>query len=92
VKRRPKGFHRERSRRAHIRLNRRELETAARSGAFGPIVEEKELRVAIAGDDERDDGEVCNPSAGASWLDNRTTPLRRQAWPFCTPSLLLSLA
>jgi hypothetical protein len=46
VKRRPKGFHRERSRRAHIRLNRRELETAARSGAFGPIVEE--LRVAIA--------------------------------------------
>ncbi len=32
---------------------------------------------AIAGDDEHDDdGEICNPPAGASWVDNRTTPFK----------------
>jgi hypothetical protein len=31
---------------------------------------------AIAGD-ERDDEEVCNPPAGASWVDNRTTSIKR---------------
>jgi hypothetical protein len=32
-----------------------------------------------AGDDERDvdDDAVCNPPAGASWVNDRTTPLRR---------------
>jgi hypothetical protein len=34
---------------------------------------------AVAADDERDidDGEVCNPPAGASWVDDRSSQLRR---------------
>ena len=30
---------------------------------------------AAAGASEDDDGEICNPPAGASWVVNRTTPL-----------------
>jgi hypothetical protein len=45
--------------------------TVAAKGAAHPV---DELRVASAAAIA---GEVCDPPTGASWVDNRTTPLRR---------------